>query len=110
MAISFTSDATGDLLVDQRMVQGPTVNSFVAAGLTAGASNVVPHGLPRAPRRVWLMGVGNAAQAAAASLDTSLGLADPTGFRPGGKTGYDATNIYIFPPAGVTAVVVHVEY
>jgi len=84
--------------------------TFAISGLTANASNTVAHGLPRTPRRVLLTGVGNAAQAAAASLDTSQGAADPTGLLPGGKLGFDATNLYIFPPAGVTAVIATVEY
>jgi hypothetical protein len=84
--------------------------TFAIGGLTANASNTVAHGLPRTPRRVILTGVGNAAQAAAASLDTSQGGADPTGNLPGGKLGFDATNIYIFPPTGVTAVIATIEY
>lgn len=109
MAITFTSLGIDDLIVDNRGIF-PVTRSFVAAGLTANASNIVPHGLPRTPRRVWLLPVGNAAQSAASSLDTSQGNADPTGNLPGGKLGFDATNIYIFPPAAVTVVIVHVEY
>ncbi len=100
---------TDDLLVDERGGT-PRMQSFVAAGLTGGASNAVPHGLPRAPRRAWFTAVGNATLGAPPSLDTSQGSADPTGLLPGGKLGYDATNVYIFAPTGVTAVMVHLEW
>ena len=62
-------------------------------------SNTVPHGLPRTPKRVWFTGYGSGANAPDCSLDTSTVAA-----------GFDATNIYIFTPAGVTAVLAHVEY
>lgn len=88
----------------------PLLRSFVASGLTAAASNAVPHGMPKQPRRVWFAAAGNGVQAAEASLDTSQGAADPTGALPGGRLGYDATNIYVFAPAGVTVVEIHAEF
>jgi len=48
---------------------------------------------------VWFTGIASGANAPACSLDTSSVAA-----------GFDATNIYIFTPSGVTSVLVHVEY
>ena len=109
MAIAMNLLGGGDLLVDERG-QRRRVESFAATGLTAGASNAAPHGLPHRPRRVWFTAVGNAALATPPSLDTSQGDADPTGSLPGGKLGMDATNIYIIMPAGETVALVNVEW
>jgi hypothetical protein len=48
---------------------------------------------------VWFTAVGDGANAPNCSLDRATAAA-----------GFDATNIYIFTPAGVTAVLAHVEY
>ena len=92
------SSANQDLVVDNRGYL-PALATLDVTGMTAGATNTVPHGLPRIPRRVWFTGIASGANAAACSLDTSSVAA-----------GFDATNIYIFTPAGVTSVLVHVEY
>jgi hypothetical protein len=97
MAISVTSSA-GDVLVDNRGAM-PDLATLDITGLTANASNTVPHGLPRTPRRVWFTALGSGVNAANCSLDTSSVPA-----------GYDATNLYIFTPASVTSVLAHVEY
>ena len=97
MGIS-VSRASSDLLVDNRGYQ-PAVATLTVAGMTGGASNTVPHGLPRVPRRVWFTAIASGANAANCSLDTSTVAA-----------GYDATNIYIYTPTGVTTVLAHVEY
>jgi hypothetical protein len=97
MAISVSS-ASADILVDNRGVF-PDLVTLSITGMTASATNTVPHGLPRTPKRVWFTGVGSGVNAAACSLDTSTVAA-----------GFDATNLYIFTPASVTAVLAHVEY
>jgi hypothetical protein len=97
MAISVSSSAC-DVLVDNRGVM-PDLVTLNITGMTANATNAVPHGLPRTPRRVWFTGVGSAVNAAACSLDTSTVAA-----------GFDGTNIYIYTPANVTSVLAHVEY
>ena len=97
MAISVTSSAS-DVLVDNRGAM-PDLATLDITGLTANASNTVPHGLPRTPRRVWFTALGSGVNAANCSLDTSSVPA-----------GYDATNLYIFTPASVTSVLAHVEY
>jgi hypothetical protein len=91
-------EAQQDLLVDNRGMI-PVVATLTVTGLTENATNTVPHGLPRAPKRVCFTGIGSGVNAAACSLDTSSVPA-----------GYDATNIYIFTPPDVTSVLVHVEY
>jgi hypothetical protein len=48
---------------------------------------------------VWFTSVGSGANAPNCSLETSSVAA-----------GFDATNIYVFTPEGVTDVLVHVEY
>jgi hypothetical protein len=97
MAISVTPSGP-DILVDNRG-NFPDLVTLTITGLAANASNAVPHGLPRTPKRVWLTAVGSATYAANCSLDTSTAAA-----------GFDATNIYIFTPAAVTSVLAHVEY
>jgi len=97
MAISVSS-ASPDILVDNRGVF-PDLVTLNITGLTASATNAVPHGLPRTPKRVWFTGVGSGVNAPACSLDTSTVAA-----------GFDGTNIYIYTPASVTAVLAHVEY
>jgi hypothetical protein len=97
MAISVLS-ASADILVDNRGVF-PDLVTLSITGMTASATNTVPHGLPRTPKRVWFTGVGSGVNAATCSLDTSTVAA-----------GFDATNLYIFTPASVTAVLAHVEY
>jgi hypothetical protein len=92
------STANSDLVVDNRGYF-PALATLTVTGLTAGATNTVPHGLPRIPRRVWFTAIGSGVNAPGCSLDTSSVAA-----------GFDTTNIYIFTPAGVTAVLVHVEY
>jgi hypothetical protein len=89
---------TSDLLISNQGVLIRFVTLSIT-GMNANASNPVAHGLPLAPRRVWFTGVGSGVNAAACSLDTSTVAA-----------GFDGTNIYIFTPAGVTAVLAHVEY
>jgi hypothetical protein len=97
MAISVSSSAS-DILVDNRGVF-PDLVTLSITGMTANASNTVPHGLPRTPKRVWFTGVGSGVNAAACSLDTSVVAA-----------GFDGTNIYIYTPASVSSVLAHVEY
>jgi hypothetical protein len=97
MAIS-VSYASADILVDNRGCF-PDLATLTITGMTANATNAVPHGLPRTPKRVWFTGVGSGVNAAACSLDTSTVAA-----------GFDGTNIYIYTPASVTAVLAHVEY
>ena len=97
MSISVTS-VSPDILVDNRGVM-PDLVTLTIAGLTANASNAVPHGLPRTPKRVWFTGVGSGVNAPDCSLDTSTVAA-----------GFDGTNIYIYTPASVTNVLAHVEY
>jgi hypothetical protein len=97
MAISVSS-ASADILVDNRGIM-PDLVTLTIAGMTASASNPVPHGLPRTPKRVWFTGLGSGVNAAACSLDTSTVAA-----------GFDGTNIYIYTPASVTSVLAHVEY
>ena len=92
------SEMQQDLLVDNRGMV-PVLATLSVTGLTANATNTVPHGLPRIPKRVLFTGIGSGVNAAACSLDTSSV-----------PVGYDAVNIYIFTPAGVTSVLVHVEY
>jgi len=92
------STANRDLVVDNRGYL-PALATLDVTGMTAAATNTVPHGLPRIPRRVWFTAVGSGANAPNCSLDTSSVAA-----------GFDATNIYIFTPEGVTGVLVHVEY
>jgi hypothetical protein len=92
------SRASSDLLVDNRGYQ-PAFATLTATGMTGGASNTVPHGLPRVPRRVWFTAIASGANAPNCSLDTSTVA-----------TGYDAANIYIYTPANITGVLVHVEY
>jgi hypothetical protein len=87
-----------DLVVDNRGYF-PALTTLLVTGMSAGATNAVPHGLPRAPKRVWFTAVGDGANAPNCSLDSATAAA-----------GFDATNIYIFTPAGVTAVLAHVEY
>jgi hypothetical protein len=90
--------ASKDLINDNRGYF-PVTATFTVTGMTGGASNTVPHGLPRVPRRIWFTAIASGANAAGCSLDTSTVAA-----------GYDATNIYIYTPSGVTTVLVHVEY
>lgn len=97
MSISVSS-ANPDLVTDNRGIF-PALTTLSVMGLTAAATNPVPHGLPRIPRRVWFTAVGSGVNAANCSLDTSSVAA-----------GFDATNIYIFTPAAVTSVLAHVEY
>jgi hypothetical protein len=106
----------GDVYKEQ---YGPIVHldTFVASGLTAASQQTVPHGLglggvgqPPGIRRVWLQCCGNAAAAATSTLDTSQGLADPTGTLPGGKLGFDNTNIYVVTGSSVTTLIIHVMY
>ena len=87
-----------DLVVDNRGYF-PALITLLVTGMTGGASNTVPHGLPRTPKRVWFTGIASGENVADCSLDTSTVAA-----------GFDATNIYIFTPSGVTAVLAHVEY
>lgn len=98
MAGITVSRACSDLVVDNRGYL-PGFTTLTVAGMTGGASNTAPHGLPRVPRRIWFTAIGSGANAANCSLDTSSVAA-----------GYDATNIYIYTPTGVTSVLVHVEY
>jgi hypothetical protein len=97
MAIS-VSTSSPDILVDNRGMF-PDLVTLTITGMSAGATNSVPHGLPRVPKRVWFTAVGSGTNAANCSLDTSTVAA-----------GYDATNIYVFTPATVTSVLAHVEY
>jgi hypothetical protein len=97
MAISVTSSAS-DILVDNRGIF-PDMVTLNITGMTASASNTVPHGLPRTPKRVWFTAVGSGVNAASCSLDTSTVAA-----------GFDGTNLYIYTPASVTSVLAHVEY
>lgn len=97
MAISVTS-ASPDILVDNRGIM-PDLVTLAITGMTANASNTVPHGLPRTPKRVWFTAAGSGANAPNCSLDTSTVAA-----------GYDGTNLHIYTPASVTAVLAHVEY
>ena len=97
MAISVSS-ANPDILVDNRGSM-PDLVTLTITGMTAAATNAVPHGLPRTPKRVWFTAVGSGVNAANSSLDTSTVAA-----------GFDGTYIYIFTPASVTSVLAHVEY
>jgi hypothetical protein len=97
MPISVSS-ASPDILVDNRGTM-PDLVTLNVTGMTAAASNTVPHGLPRTPKRVWFTAVGSGVNAPNCSLDTSTVAA-----------GYDGTNLYIYTPAGVTSVLAHVEY
>ncbi len=97
MAISVTS-SNPDILVDNRGSM-PDLVTLAITGMTAAATNPVPHGLPRTPKRVWFTAVGSGVNAGNCSLDTSTVAA-----------GFDGTNIYIFTPASVTSVLAHVEY
>ncbi|MGD0008748.1 MAG: hypothetical protein ABSE93_09420 [Terriglobia bacterium] len=97
MAIA-VSAAGHELLTDNRGFF-PVTATLTVTGMTGGATNTVPHGLPRIPRRVWFTALASGANAAGCSLDTSSVAA-----------GFDATNIYIFTPSGVTTVLAHVEY
>jgi len=97
MAISVTS-ASPDILMDNRGVM-PDLVTLTITGMTANASNTVPHGLPRTPKRVCFTAVGSGVNAPNCSLDTSTVPA-----------GYDGTNLYVCTPAGVTSVLAHVEY
>ena len=92
------SRANSDLVVDNRGYF-PAITTLTVTGMSGGATNAVPHGLPRIPRRVWFTAIASGANAADCSLDTSTVAA-----------GYDTTNIYIFTPAGITTVLAHVEY
>jgi hypothetical protein len=92
------SSSASDILVDNRGFF-PNLATLNITGMTANATNAVPHGLPRTPKRVWFTGVGSGVNAAACSLDTSTVAA-----------GFDGTNIYIYTPASVTSVLAHVEY
>ena len=91
------STANQDLVVDNRGYL-PALATLDVTGMTAAATNTVPHGLPRIARRVWFTGIASGANAPACSFDTRA------------WAGFDATNIYIFTPSGVTSVLVHVEY
>jgi hypothetical protein len=97
MAISVSS-ASPDILVDNRGVM-PDLVTLTITGMTANATNPVPHGLPRTPKRVWFTALGSGVNAPNCSLDTSSVAA-----------GFDGTNLYIFTPAAVTSVLAHVEY
>ena len=97
MGIAVTP-ASQDVLVDNRGVM-PDFVTLKVTGLTAGHTNTVAHGLPRIPRRVWFTALASGANAPDCSLDTATAAA-----------GYDATNIYVFTPANVTAALIHVEY
>jgi hypothetical protein len=97
MAISVSS-SNPDILVDNRGMH-PDLVTLTVTGMTAGASNTVPHGLPRVPKRVWFTAIGSGVNAANCSLDTSTVAA-----------GFDGTNLYIFTPASVTSVLAQVEY
>jgi len=97
MAISVSS-ASSDILVDNRGVM-PDLVTLTITGMTANASNTVPHGLPRAPKRLWFTALGSGVNAPNCSLDTSSVAA-----------GYDGTNLYVFTPAAVTSALAHVEY
>ena len=107
MAIS-VNQIRSDVVCDNR---GPYLRSatLVVAGLTGSAANTIPHGLPTTPRRVVLQSIANGAVGALATLDSSQGLADPTGKLAGGKLGWDATNIYVYVGAD-TQLLAHVEY
>lgn len=83
--------------------------TFVASGLTANASNTVPHG-ESAPRRVLLGSIVSGTTTQQPALDGSQGDTDPTGKIPAGHTGSDATNLYIITPPGITALLVHMEW
>ena len=96
--ITVATAGNADLVVDNRGYF-PALTTLFVTGMTGGASNTVPHGLPRVPRRIWFTAIASGANAANCSLDTSAVAA-----------GYDATNIYIYTPTGVTSVLVHVEY
>jgi hypothetical protein len=111
-ARSFAAIKTGIVYSEAyKTLSGQQINraTIVVTGLTAVSSNTVPHGLPRAPRRVWLTLVGNATAGATTTLDDSQGLTDPTGLLAGGHLGWDATNIYIYASTE-TQVLVNVEY
>jgi len=97
MAISVSS-ANSDILMDNRGIM-PDLVTLTITGMTATATNTVPHGLPRTPKRVWFTAVGSGVNAADCSLDTSTVAA-----------GFDGTNLYVFTPASVTSVLAHVEY
>ena len=49
------STANQDLVVDNRGYL-PALATLDVTGMTAAATNTVPHGLPRIPRRVWFTG------------------------------------------------------
>jgi hypothetical protein len=97
MGVSVIS-CSSDILMDNRGIF-PDLVTLSITGMTANASNPVPHGLPRTPKRVWFTGLGSGVNAGSCSLDTSTASA-----------GFDATNIYICTPAGVTSVLAHIEY
>ncbi len=109
MAITVSNLGVDDLVKAQRRYAYRDTMIVVSA-LTANASNTIPHGLPAQPRRVFPNSVGNGAASAACNLDTSQGATDPTGKLPGGKLGYDATNVYLWVPAGTTIVELEIEY
>jgi hypothetical protein len=77
----------------------PDLVTLTIAGMTGGASNTVPHGLPRKPRRVWFTAIGSGSNVANCSLDISS-VTD----------GFDGTNIYICTPSAITSTLAHVEY
>lgn len=86
--------------LDQKVVvgggQGPAECRLTIAGLTQGADNTVPHGLPRTPRKIDLTPIGN--------------FAGGTGSWQIAQAA-DATNIYIALSASApTGGVAHIEY
>ena len=96
--ISVAVQGKPDLVVDNRGYF-PVVTTLLVTGMSAGATNSVPHGLPRAPKRVWFTGLASGENVADCSLETSTVAA-----------GFDGTNLYVYTPAGVTSVLAHVEY
>jgi hypothetical protein len=96
--ITVTTASKADVLVDNRGYF-PDLITLLITGMTQGATNAVPHGLPRTPKRVWFTGLASGANVADCSLDSATAAA-----------GFDGTYIYIFTPSGITQVLAHVEY
>ncbi len=75
-------------------------------GLTASASNTIPHGLPFSPRVV----VPVAMPAGSIALDDTQGNADPDAVLTGGHLGFDSTNVYVVCGAGAVEALLLIMY
>lgn len=79
---------------------------LVVTGLTGGAANTIPHGLPGQPFEIDV--VPYSTTGAAMAAPTLDGSSHPAAVGVAG--GSDATNIYVITASGVTMCMFNVRY